>query len=56
MEAYVEKPHTIPESVKAYLDQMTPKERALHELAIKELGSSYFVEYSHGYLTWAKGR
>jgi hypothetical protein len=56
MEAYVEKPHAIPESVKEYLDQMTPKERALHELAIKELGSSYFIEYRHGYLTWAKSR
>jgi len=47
-------PHTVPEAVKPYLDQMSPKELELHNLAIKLLGSSYFVEYSHGYLTWLK--
>jgi hypothetical protein len=46
------KPHATPDTVKPYLDQMSPKERELHELAIKLLGSSYFIEYSHGYLNW----
>jgi hypothetical protein len=46
------KPHPVPDLVKPYLDQMTPKERELHELAVSILGSSYFVEYSHGYLNW----
>jgi len=44
--------HETPDAVKPYLAQMTPKERELHELAIKLLGSSYFIEYSHGYLNW----
>jgi hypothetical protein len=47
-------PHAIPEAVKAYVEQMNPKERELHDLAIELLGSSYFIEYSHGYLNWAK--
>jgi hypothetical protein len=46
------KPHATPETVKPYLEQMTPNERELHDLAVKLLGSSYFIEYSHGYLTW----
>jgi hypothetical protein len=47
-------PHVPPEAVKVYLEQMSPKERDLHNLAIELLGSSYFVEYSHGYLNWVK--
>ncbi len=46
------KPHETPDKVKPYLEQMTQKERELHELAVQLLGSSYFIEYSHGYLTW----
>lgn len=46
------KPHAVPDLVQPYLDQMTPKERELHELAVSILGSSYFIEYSHGYLNW----
>jgi hypothetical protein len=46
------KPHATPDTVKPYLEQMSAKERELHDLAVKLLGSSYFIEYSHGYLTW----
>jgi hypothetical protein len=46
------KPHETPDNVKPYLEQMTSKERELHDLAVKLLGSSYFIEYSHGYLNW----
>jgi hypothetical protein len=42
-------PHTPPPETHAYLAAMTPRERELHELAVKLLGSSYFVEYSHGF-------
>jgi hypothetical protein len=45
-------PHATPDKVKPYLEQMSAKERELHDLAVKLLGSSYFIEYSHGYLTW----
>ena len=45
-------PHSIPEEAKAYLESMTPDEKTLHEMAVKLLGSSYFVETSHGFLAW----
>ncbi len=45
-------PHTPPADAAAYLAACTPDERALVELAIEKLGSSYFMEKSHGYLAW----
>ena len=42
-------PHTPPPETAAYIAAMTPRERELHKLAVKLLGSSYFVEYSHGF-------
>jgi hypothetical protein len=45
-------PHEIPEEAAAYLAQMSPKDRELHELAVKLLGSSYFVEWSAGFKKW----
>lgn len=45
-------PHAVPEEAKAYVAAMTPKERELHDLAVELLGSSYFVEWSHGFKKW----
>jgi hypothetical protein len=45
-------PHEIPEEAKAYVEAMSERDRALHELAVELLGSSYFVEWSHGYKKW----
>lgn len=45
-------PHEIPEEAKAYVAQMSERDRQLHELAIELLGSSYFVEWSHGFKKW----
>lgn len=45
-------PHKPPADATAYLAACTPEERALVELAIEKLGSSYFMEKSHGYLAW----
>jgi hypothetical protein len=45
-------PHPISKEAQAYIDAMTPDQKALHELAIKLLGSSYFVEQTRGYLAW----
>jgi hypothetical protein len=45
-------PHPIPEVAAAYVAAMTPAEKELHELAIKMLGSSYFVERTHGFRKW----
>jgi hypothetical protein len=47
-------PHTFPADSEQYLANCTKEERALIDLAIKELGSSYFMEKSHGYIAWKK--
>jgi len=49
-------PHTPPADAKDYLADCTKEERDLVELAIKELGSSYFMEKSHGYIAWKKAK
>jgi len=43
-------PHKIPEVALAYLAAMSEKEHELHQLAIELLGSSYFIETSHGFI------
>ncbi len=45
-------PHEPPSDAAEYLAACTPEERLLVELAIERLGSSYFMEKSHGYLAW----
>jgi hypothetical protein len=53
MNAYVPPPpHTIPAEALPYIASLSPKEKELHEMAIKILGSSYFVETSHGFVKW----
>lgn len=49
-------PHEIPEEAKEYIAQMSEKERELHELAVKLLGSSYFTEWSHGYKAYLRSK
>ena len=45
-------PHQPPADAAEYLAAVSEDERKLVTLAIKELGSSYFMEKSHGYLAW----
>jgi hypothetical protein len=45
-------PHTPPADAETYLAECSPEERRLVQLAIERLGSSYFMEKSHGYLSW----
>ena len=45
-------PHEVPEEAKAYVAQMSERDRALHDLAVELLGSSYFVEWSAGFKKW----
>jgi len=45
-------PHNIPADAIPYLESLGPKEKELHEMAVRILGSSYFVETSHAYLKW----
>jgi hypothetical protein len=49
-------PHTPTPDAQKYIDSMTPDQKALHEMAIIGLGSSYFVERTKGYLEWLKTR
>jgi hypothetical protein len=45
-------PHPLPSDSKQFLAACSPQERAVHLLAIEQLGSSYFMEKSHGYKDW----
>lgn len=45
-------PHQPPADAAEYLAAIPPEERRLVQLAIEKLGSSYFMEKSHGYKTW----
>jgi hypothetical protein len=45
-------PHPLNEKEKAFIKSLTEKEKALHELATKMLGSSYFAGKTHGYKAW----
>ena len=50
---YIEPPpHPISEEAKKFLASLPEKERILHEEAVKMLGSSYFVEKTHGFRKW----
>ena len=49
-------PHPITQGVVEYLKQMTPGEKELHKMAQEKLGSSYFVEYTKGFLDWFKNK
>jgi hypothetical protein len=45
-------PHQPPSDSADYLAACTAEERSLVQLAIERLGSSYFMEKSHGYIAW----
>jgi hypothetical protein len=47
-------PHTLNDKEKLYIESLSPEEKNLHELAVKMLGSSYFVGKTHGYTKWLK--
>lgn len=56
-EKYVPPPeHILNEEEKEFLKSLSPKELALHNLAIKKLGSSYFVWKSHGFNKWKESK
>ena len=45
-------PHAPPADAAEYLAACSPEEKRLVQLAIEKLGSSYFMEKSHGYKAW----
>jgi hypothetical protein len=53
MESYNPPPtHPLNELEKEFIKSLSPKEYALHEIAVKKLGSSYFVWKTHGFNQW----
>ena len=47
-------PHSLPNDSNEFLIWCSPEEKLVHLLAIERLGSSYFMEKSHGYQAWKK--
>ena len=45
-------PHPLPADAETFLAECSAEERAVHIMAIKTLGSSYFMDKSHGYISW----
>jgi hypothetical protein len=47
-------PHKLNDNERKYIEVMNSEQKKLHELAVKMLGSSYFVGKTHGYTKWIK--
>jgi hypothetical protein len=50
------KPHRINSDEKEFIKTLSLKERALHNLAVEKLGSSYFVWKSHAFQVWKQSK
>ena len=48
------RPAPLPEYFDEFYASLSPEEKALHQLAIDMLKSSYFVQWSHMYTAWKK--
>jgi hypothetical protein len=46
------KPSPMPSDYDLYLASLTSQELELHKMAEELLGSSFFVEWTHGYKKW----
>ena len=49
-------PHPRPVDADEFLATLDEKNRELHEIATRFLGSSYFMDRCHGYKAWKKMR
>jgi hypothetical protein len=55
MEAYIKpEKHRKPVDASAFMASLNEKERELHVLAERLLGSSYFLDRTHSYTKWKK--
>ena len=45
-------PHVLNPQEKQFIQSLTTKEQALHELATQMLGSSYFAGKTHAFRAW----
>lgn len=46
-------PHPLNEKEKQFLESLNPREKELHVLATKMLGSSYFAGKTHAFTKWS---
>lgn len=46
------KPAPKPADYDEFISTLSPKEKELHEMGEKLLGSSYFVQWTHHYRKW----
>jgi hypothetical protein len=49
-------PHPRPADAEAFLTTLDDRNRELHEIATRFLGSSYFMDRCHGYKAWKKAQ
>jgi hypothetical protein len=49
-------PHPFPKDAEEFLADQDEKHKKLHEIAKEFLGSSYFMERTHGYQRWKKAK
>ncbi len=49
-------PHALNEKEKQFRASLPEREKQLHDLATKMLGSSYFTGKTHGYTAWIKSK
>jgi hypothetical protein len=53
MQKYTEpEAHRRPQNESNFVDSLTEKERELHKMAERLLGSSYFMDRTHSYKKW----
>lgn len=50
------KPAPLPADYEEFLASLTETERELMEIATRELKSSFFVQWCHGYRKWKKAK
>ena len=48
--------HSLSIEEEDYVKSLTPRELALHNIAVEKLGSSYFVWKSHGFQAWKESQ
>jgi hypothetical protein len=48
--------HKMPADMAEFLASLNENERRLHQMAERVLGSSYFMDRTHGYTKWQRSK
>lgn len=57
MQKYTPPPvHAKPDDVAEFIASLSENEKLLHQMAERILGSSYFMDRTHGYQKWKKSQ